>query len=245
VAAALGCTSSQPESIGLFDAVAEFPLTRRSKSSSVVPLASSDDPATAPKAMKSSAGSADEPLVLPLSSCSFFVCSSSTFLDNDLMRSMNAWNCLRSNNGPRLMDQRIGRISMATNSASAVWPTTLMSFRLAIITAGSFVLMPLTRGTIFSCIVYLSSIEDDVDLLSCMIPSRPSSPAPSADPPQSMQNACSPRTLIAKLVVLLNIVEMTGNNSFLIVLKSITGRITGRLLNAASMSEGVGDSSAA
>jgi hypothetical protein len=89
------------------------------------------------------------------------------------------------------MLHRTGRISIATNSASAALPTTLNTCSAANMTAGSLVLMALTKGTIFSCIVYLSrAVDDDVFLLSCVKPSRPSSSsAPSADPPQRITNA--------------------------------------------------------
>lgn len=128
---ALGCckpgeliaeaVSPQPASIGFVLFELDFPLTSCSKSSSVAPVAASNCvPVMPPKDMKSSAGpAAAEPLVAPASSCNFFVCSSSTFRDSDLMRSIKDWNCLRLSNGPRLMLQRIGRISMAMNSQSA------------------------------------------------------------------------------------------------------------------------------
>jgi hypothetical protein len=48
--------------------------------------------------------------------------------------------------------------------------------------------------------------------------------------------------LIPRLEVLLNTAATTGNSSFFIVLKSSTGRITGRLRKAASTIEWVGDS---
>lgn len=152
-------------SIGLDDEVdvVVLPLTSRSKSSSVAPLVSSVDPASVPKDMKSSFGS-DEPLDWP-SSCSFLVCSSSTRAESDLTRSMNCLNCSRFSSGPRLMFHSAGKISMATKSASAAFPTTLHTFRAAIITAGSLVLMALMSGMIFSCIVYLSSAVDEDDFL--------------------------------------------------------------------------------
>lgn len=142
------------------------------------------------------------------------------------------------------MLQRMGRISIATNSASATEPTTLSTFRAAIITAGSFVLITLMSGTIFSCIVYLSkALEDDVFLFSR--PLSPSSSPLSFVPPQSITKARSPRTLMARLFVLLKTAAMTGNSSFFIVLKSSTGSTTGRLRRAASTIECVGHSIAA
>lgn len=128
---ALGCgkpgeliaeaVSPQPASMGLMLFELDFPLTSCSKSSSVAPVAASNCvPVIPPKDMKSSAGpAAAEPLVTPASSCNFFVCSSSTFRDRLLMSSIKDWNCLRLSSGPRLMLQRIGRISMAMNSQSA------------------------------------------------------------------------------------------------------------------------------
>lgn len=70
-------------------------------------------------------------------------------------------------------------------------------------TAGSFVLMTLMSGTIFSCIVYLSrAVEEDVFLCSGS-PSNPLLSAVADEPPQRTTNACNPRTLMARLVVLL------------------------------------------
>lgn len=143
------------------------------------------------------------------------------------------------------MFHNIGRISMATNSASAILPTTRSTFSAAIITAGSLVLMTLISGTIFSCIVYLSSaLEDDDFALRSLSPSRPSSSFGSLEPPHSITNACNPLTLIARLFVRLKIVAMTGKSSFFMVLKSSTGRITGSDRKAASITDGVGDSKA-
>lgn len=193
--------------------------------------------------MKSSAGAA-LPFELPPSSCSFRVCSSSTLRDKLLMSSMKLWNCFKSSSGPKLILQRIGRISIATKSASATEPTTFITFKAAIITAGSFVLMTRISGTIFSCMVYLSrALDEDVFLFSS--PLSPSSSPLSFFPPQSITNARRPRTLIARLFVLLKTVAITGNNSFLIVLKSRTGRTTGKLRRAASTIECVGHSIAA
>ena len=113
--------SSQPAaSNGLPLRELDLPLTSFSKSSSVAPVAASNCvPVIPPKDIKSSAGPAAEPLVTPESSCSFFVCSSSTFFESVLINSMKPWNCFRFSNGPRLMCQRIGRMSIAINSASA------------------------------------------------------------------------------------------------------------------------------
>lgn len=244
VSGAFDTILSHPESIGLAEAPLELPLTRDSKSVSVAPFASKDAPATGPKDMKSSFRA--DPLVLPPdNSCNFLVCSSSTLLERDLTSSMKAWNCLRSRSGPKLMLQRTGRISMATNSASATLPTTWRTLSAAIITAGSLVLIALIRGTIFSCIVNLSRAVDEVAFFFCGAkPSRPSSPPGSLDPPHSVTNACKPLTLMARLLVLLKMVAMTGKSSFLMVLKSSWGRTDGRLLSAASTSEGVGASRA-
>ncbi len=218
--AALEAMLSQPESSGFAEAPPDSPLTSSSKSVSVVPFASRDEPVTGPKDMKSSLRA--EALALPpASSCSFLVCSSSTLLDSVLMRSMNPWNCLRSRSGPKLMLQRTGRMSMATKSASATLPTTCRTFSAAIMTAGSFVLIALISGTIFSCMVYLSSAVDEVAFFFCgASPSRPSSPLGSLEPPQSVTKAWRPLTLMARLFVLLKITAMTGNSSFLMVLKS-------------------------
>ena len=220
------------------------PLTRLSKSSSVAPLLwSKVVPVTPPKAMKSSAGAAVllEP---PPSSCNFLVCSSSTLRDKLLIRSMKLWNCFRLRSGPKLMLQRMGRISIATKSASATEPTTFITLKAAIMTAGSFVLMTLISGTIFSCIVYLSkALDEDVFLFSS--PLSPSSSPLSLVPPQSITNARRPRTLIARLFVLLKTAAITGKSSFLIVLKSSTGSTTGKLRRAASTIECVGHSIAA
>lgn len=220
VSGAFVTTLSHPASMGLAGAPLGPPLTRDSKSVSVAPFASKDAPATGPKDMKSSFRA--DPLASPPdSSCSFLVCSSSTLLESDLMSSMKAWNCLRSRSGPKLMLQRIGRISMAANSASATLPITRRALSAAIITAGSLVLIALIRGTIFSCIVNLSRAVDEVAFFFCGAkPSRPSSPLESLDPPHSVTNACSPLTLMARLLVLLKMAAMTGKSSFLMVLKS-------------------------
>lgn len=202
------------------------PLTRASKSFSDV--GSKVVPVTPPKAMKSSLGV----VVVPPSSCSLRVCSSSTRRERLLINSMKDWNCLRFRRGPRLILQRIGKRSMATKSASATPPTIRSTSKAATMTAGSFVLIALIRGTIFSCIVYLSRALDDEVLLT---PLRPSS-SPFV-PPQRMTKARRPRTLMARLFVLLKTVAITGKSSFLMVLKSRTGKTTGRLRRAASTIE--------
>lgn len=189
-AAALGASSQ----LGVLAALEEppaVPFTRASKSSSLPPLvASKAVPVRPPKAIKSSLGAAVDPLVDPDSSCNFFVCSSSTFRDKVLMRSMNDWNCLRLSSGPKLIFHKIGRISMATNSASAVCPTTYIKSRAAIMTAGSLVLMLLTKGTIFSCMVYLSSALDEEVFLFPSSPLRPPSSAlDSLEPPHRTTKA--------------------------------------------------------
>jgi len=141
------------------------------------------------------------------------------------------------------MLHRIGRISIATKSASAILPITFNTFRAAIMTAGSFVLITLIRGTIFSCMVNLSrAVEEDVFFLSVSYPSKTSSLSRSFEPPQRVTKACRPLTLIARLLVLLKIAATTGNSSFLMVLKSRTGKTVGRLRSAASTRVGVGDS---
>lgn len=161
------------------------------------------------------------------------------------MRSMKAWNCLRSSNGPRLMPHRIGRTSIATNSSSATPPTCRRTFKAAMATAGSFVLIPLIRGMIFSCIVYLSREVELLFLLAFIIPSSPSLLAlESGEPPQRITNASRPRTFMPRLLVLLKTEAITGKTSFLIVEKSSTGRITGKLRREASTMLCVGDSMA-
>lgn len=141
------------------------------------------------------------------------------------------------------MLQSSGSISSATKSPSATLPTTFRTFRAAIMTAGSLVLMALIRGMIFSCMVNLSrAVEDVAFFCSVASPSKPSSPLPA--PPQSVTKASKPRTLMARLLVLLKIVAMTGKSSPLMVLKSNTGRTTGKLVRAALIRDGVGDSRA-
>lgn len=143
------------------------------------------------------------------------------------------------------MLHKIGRISIATNSSSATRPTWRSTFKAAMATAGSLVLIPFIKGMIFSCIVYLSSDVELLFLLAFTIPSRPSSfEAESEEPPQRITNASRPRTLIPRLLVLLKTEAMTGNRSFLMVEKSSTGRITGKLRREASTILWVGDSMA-
>lgn len=247
-AAGLFGVASQAASKGFVDdpsLTLTLPWTRRSKSSSpsvFPPLALAGvKPATPPNDMKSSF--VDVACVELESSCSFLVCSCSTLEERSLMSSMNDWNCFKLSKGPRLIVQRTGRISIAMNSVSATLPTCLRTLSAANITPGSFVLMPLIRGKIFSCIVYLSNaVVVTFFLLPPIIPSSPSSIELSEDPPHSVTNASSPRTLIPRLLVLVNTDAITGNSSFFIVLKSRTGRIVGRLLNAASTTECVEDS---
>ena len=238
--------ASHAESIGLaFAPPPAFPFTRLSKSISPLSAVLLDAKAFgAPNDMKSSSPLALDPL-MPDSSESFLVCSDSTRVDKLLIRSMKDWNCLRSSNGPKLMPHNTGRISIATNSSSATAPTCRRTFKAAMATAGSFVLIPLMRGRIFSCIVYLSRAVELLFLLAFMMPSRPSLlPAGSAEPPQRITNASSPRTLMPRLLVLLKTEAITGNRSFFMVEKSSTGRITGRLRREASTILCVGDSMA-
>lgn len=157
---------------------------------------------------------------------------------------MKDWNCLRSRRGPRAIVHKIGRMSDATNSRSATTPTRLKTFKAATMTAGSFVLIALISGTIFSCIVYLSKTLELFVFRAANMPFRSSSALGSEDPPQRITNASSPRTLIPKLLVLLKTVAITGNSSFLIVLKSRIGKAMGRLLRAESTIACVGDSMA-
>ena len=64
-----------------------------------------------------------------------------------------------------------------------------------------------------------------------------------AGPPQRTTKASRPRTLMARLLVLLKTVAIRGKRSFFIVEKSRTGRMIGRVLRDLSTSEWVGDSS--
>lgn len=252
-AGALGAASQPPAATALLAVVlvVYFPVTRRSKSSSSPPFAFDENAAgRSPKDMKSSLPAAFFiPELLPESSWSFFVCSCSTLVLRLLIKSIKAWNCLRSSNGPRLMFHKIGRISIAMNSVSASELTCCRTLRAASITAGSFVLIPRMRGMIFSCIVYLSSAlmaDFSFFLPFCGAnPDRPSSAEEvieSVVPPHKTTKASRPLTLIPRLEVLLNTAATTGNSSFFIVLKSSTGSITGRLRRAASTIEWVGDS---
>ena len=93
--------------------------------------------------------------------------------------------------------------------------------------------------------VYLSRAVEELFLLAfeLLMPSRPSLlDAGSFEPPHKITNASKPRTLIPRLLVLVNTEAMTGNSSFLIVEKSKTGRMTGKLRRAASTIVWVGDS---
>ncbi|KIH90263.1 hypothetical protein SPBR_00315 [Sporothrix brasiliensis 5110] len=239
-----------------------LPLTSRSKSSSTSPpppppTSKAEPPIPAPNDENSSMRAAlpfkeewAAAASTPDSSCSLRTCSSSTRDDSVLISFINAWNCFRFRSGPRLMVHSTGKSSNATKSASTMPPTTRKTFRASIITAGSLVLMPLISGTIFSCMVYLSSAVDvDVPRLGSLplSPSRPSPPPSSVlsgEPPHRMTNACRPRILIARLLVLLKMAATTGNSSCLIVLKSSTGSMAGTLRSAASTTAGVGESSA-
>ncbi|KJR82434.1 uncharacterized protein SPSK_03186 [Sporothrix schenckii 1099-18] len=245
-----------------------LPLTSRSKSSSTSPppppppplpppTSKAEPPIPAPNDENSSMRAAfpfkeewAAAASAPDSSCSLRTCSSSTRDDSVLISFINAWNCFRFKSGPRLMVHSTGKSSNATKSASTMPPTTRKTFSASIITAGSLVLMPLISGTIFSCMVYLSSAVDvDVPRLDSLLlsPSRPSPPPSSVlsgEPPHRMTNACRPRILIARLLVLLKMAATTGNSSCLIVLKSSTGSMAGTLRSAASTTAGVGESSA-
>ena len=124
-------------------------------------------------------------LELPIS-CNFLVCSRSILPERVLINDMNAWNCCRFNSGPRLKVHSTGKTSIARKSVSATSPTCLKTLRAAIMTPGSFVLMPLSRGTTFSCTVNLSKITlllDDAFLSGTPMPLRSSS-LPSGVPPQ-------------------------------------------------------------
>ncbi len=66
------------------------------------------------------------------SSSSFFICSSSTFDEIDLMRLMYSRNCCRLSNGPKLKLHNTGRTSMARKSESAILPTCLNTLKAAI-----------------------------------------------------------------------------------------------------------------
>ena len=226
-------------------------MTRRSKSSSPSPPAGWlpwNAAGRSPKDIKSALLSFAATLLLLDKSCSFLECSCSTFEPSDLMSSMNCWNCLRSRSGPSAIFHNNGIISMAVKSASASFPTWRRTFRAASMTAGSLVLMALSRGIIFSCMVYLSrTLTTDLVFFCGAKPLNPSSGGvivPSPVPPQRVTNASNPRTFMPRLDVLLKTEAITGNNSFFMVLKSRTGRMTGKLRSAASTIEWVGDSMA-
>lgn len=224
-----------------------LPFTSLSKSIS----GSSDGPLLTEKAfvaakdMKSSFPDAFVPFDPP-SSCSFLVCSDSTRVESVFINSIKDLNWFRSRSGPKLIDQRTGNISNATKSPSATPPTSRRTLSAAMATAGSFVLIPLIKGTIFSCIVYLSRAVDD-DFLFVLF-TTPLSPSllelESLGAPQRIAKASRPRTLIPRLLVFVKTEAMTGNNSFLIVEKSRIGRMIGKLRSAASTMVCVGDSMA-
>ena len=182
-----------------------------------------------------------KPLVeLEASSRSLRVCSSSIFCEMALVRSMYSLNCCRLSKGPRLKLQRIGRTSKARKSVSAIWPTCLKTARAAIMTVGSFVLIALRRGTIFSWTVYLSRMA----LLLVMDFEVEERMVEGGLPPQRITKASRPRTLMARLLVLLKMVATRGKSSFLMVEKSRTGRMMGSMLRDLSTREWVGDSRA-
>lgn len=86
-------------------------------------------------------------------------------------------------------------------------------------------------------------MDDLVGLLDWTAPERSSNPSDSfADPPHRTEKASKLRTLMARLLVLLNVLAMGGNTSFLTVLKSRVGRKTGRHFIEASTREWVGES---
>jgi hypothetical protein len=234
---------SQPESRGFVEVVVgRPPLTRRSKSISGSSAAAEGKAEVAPNDMKSSVPLTFVPLV-PDISWSFLVCSDSTRVERFLMSSMKDWNCCRLSRGPKLMLHKMGRMSMATNSVSAMPPICLRTFKAATATAGSFVFIARISGTIFSCMVYLSSGVDVVFLVVAAIPSSPSLlAAGSLVPPHRMTNASKPRTLIPKLLVLVKTDAITGKSSFFMVEKSRIGRTTGKVRSAASTRACVGDS---
>lgn len=63
-------------------------------------------------------------------------------------------------------------------------------------------------------------------------------------PPQRVWKASRPLIFIPMLLVLLNTAAITGKSSFLVVEKSRTGSIVGKVLRDTSMTECVGDSRA-
>lgn len=111
-----------------------FPKTNLSNSASppgldARPLA----PGRPPKDRKSVA---EAVLIAPeadaCSSSSFRVCSCSIRAERDFIVDMKAWNCSSPSKGPRLMPQRIGRISVATTSRSQSLPISLNTSNAAI-----------------------------------------------------------------------------------------------------------------
>ena len=153
---------------------------------------------------------------------------------------MYSLNCCRLRRGPKPKFHIKGKTSVAKNSVSAILPTSLRTFNAAIITAGSFVFIPFNKGTIFSWTVYLSNIA-----LLGAFPSLGKGPSGLGFPPQSTTKASSPRTLIAKLLVLVNTAATTGNSSFLIVEKSRTDSMIGRHESDLSTIAGVAESNPA
>lgn len=151
---------------------------------------------------------------------------------------MNAWNCCRLSRGPSPNVHSIGRTSRATKSESAILPTSLNTSNAAIMTAGSFVLMAFINGTTFSWIVYLSSMAALLcfALAFALRPSRSSFWA-LIPPPHKVWNASKPLILMPMLLVFAKTEAMTGKSSFLIVEKSSTVRMNGRVLKDASTKE--------
>lgn len=183
------------------------------------------------------------------SDCNFFICCCSTFEERDLIRSMKPPNCWTLRRGPRLKFHSVGMISSAMNSVSAIWPTCRNTFRAAIITAGSFVLMAFSRGTSLSWTVYLSRIDAEPDLDCWGLLDIPTKSPPEVegssfmDPPHKITNDSKPRTLIARLLVLVKTEAIGGKMSSFTVEKSRIGNITGRHRIEASTREWVPDSS--
>lgn len=218
------------------DSVASLPRTRRSKvlfmspvSGEVGLLAVLEEPL---------APFWKPPLSAEDNSCSFFFCSRSILLEIVLIKAMNCSNCLRSSSGPRAKLHRTGRASKARKSVSAIVPICLNTLKAAIITAGSLVLMAFSDGMSFSCIVYLSRMEDLVALV-CFGGTTPvrSSSGPdsvSAWPPHNTAKASRQRTLMARLLVRLNVDAIGGKTSFFTVLKSRAGSMTGKHFMALS-----------
>ena len=110
----------------------------------------------------------------------------------------------------------MGRTSIARKSESAILPTCLKTAKAATITAGSLVLMPFRSGTTLSWTVYLSRIA----LSGTFVPAK----LLLGDPPHSTLKASSPRTLIARLLVLVNTAATIGKRSFFMVEKSKMAR---------------------